>query len=181
MQQRVMIAMALSTEPKLLVMDEPTTALDVTTEAAILDLIRDLIRERDTAVLYVTHDFGVVGRICDRVLVLYAGDLVEEGTASAIYHQPNHPYTRGLLASVPQLGQSKIGFNCKVCRARFRRWVNGRKDVCFAPRCPVAVDSCATWPGWRRAPTVTRVYAVIGAMKLGMVAGGGLFGRNGLR
>lgn len=146
MQQRVMIAMALSTEPKLLVMDEPTTALDVTTEAAILDLIRDLIRERDTAVLYVTHDFGVVGRICDRVLVLYAGDLVEEGTASAIYHRPNHPYTRGLLASVPQLGQSKIGFQLQSMPGQIPALGERPEGCVFAPRCPVAVDSCATWP-----------------------------------
>ncbi|NLF63093.1 MAG: ABC transporter ATP-binding protein, partial [Chloroflexi bacterium] len=103
MQQRIMIAMALSTEPALLVLDEPTTALDVTTQAAILDLFRDLIRQRDTATLYVTHNLGVVSQLCDRVAVLYAGELVEEAPARALFDQPLHPYTRGLIDSVPRL------------------------------------------------------------------------------
>lgn len=146
MQQRVMIAMALSTEPKLLVLDEPTTALDVTTEAAILDLVRDLIRERETAVLYVSHDFGVIGRICDRVVVLYAGDVVEQGPVSQIYHRPIHPYTRGLLASVPSLGQTKQTTPLQSMRGHIPG-LSARPDGCvFAPRCPVAVEACTRWP-----------------------------------
>lgn len=104
MLQRVMIAMALCRAPALLVLDEPTTALDVTTEAVILDLIRDLVHGRETAVLYVTHNLGVVAGLCDRVAVMRAGILVEEGTVAAVFQQPEHPYTRELLASAPRVG-----------------------------------------------------------------------------
>ncbi|MDH3944757.1 MAG: ABC transporter ATP-binding protein, partial [Anaerolineae bacterium] len=107
MRQRVLIAMALSTEPSLLILDEPTTGLDVTTESAILDLLRDLIKERNTAVLYVTHNLGVVAGICDRVAVLYSGELVELAPTHDLYAQPLNPYTRGLLDSVPRMGQYK--------------------------------------------------------------------------
>jgi peptide/nickel transport system ATP-binding protein len=104
MLQRVMIAMALCRAPALLVLDEPTTALDVTTEAVILDLIRDLVHGRDTAVLYVTHNLGVVAGLCDRVAVMRAGALVEEGTVTVVFRQPEHPYTQELLASAPRVG-----------------------------------------------------------------------------
>ena len=97
MQQRVLIAAALSLKPRLLVLDEPTTGLDVTTEAAILDLFRDLIADGSTAALLVTHDLGVVAHLCDRVAVLYAGELVEDAPTRQLYTQPLHPYTQGLL------------------------------------------------------------------------------------
>jgi oligopeptide/dipeptide ABC transporter ATP-binding protein len=101
MCQRVMIAMALANEPKLLIADEPTTALDVTIQAQVLDLLRELIREMDMSVLFVTHDLGVVADLCDRVVVMYAGQVVESGDAGDVFRRPTHPYTEGLLASVP--------------------------------------------------------------------------------
>ena len=102
-RQRVMIAMALSCDPKVLIADEPTTALDVTIQAQILDLLRDLQRQLGMAVLLITHDLGVIAEVADRVAVMYAGKIVEMGPADAIFHHPMHPYTRGLLASVPRL------------------------------------------------------------------------------
>ena len=107
MQQRVAIAMALISNPDLLIMDEPTTGLDVTTEAVILDLVRDLIADRHTGVIYITHNLGVVAQLCERVLVLYAGEIMEEANVHDLFQQPCHPYTRGLINSVPKPGQSK--------------------------------------------------------------------------
>jgi glutathione transport system ATP-binding protein len=104
MRQRVMIAMALSCRPRLLIADEPTTALDVTIQAQILELIRLLQEEMDMAVMFITHDMGVVAEVAERVVVMYRGEKVEEGTAEAIFHAPRHPYTRALLAAVPKLG-----------------------------------------------------------------------------
>ncbi|MBL8028613.1 MAG: ABC transporter ATP-binding protein [Fibrobacteres bacterium] len=103
MRQRVMIAMALSCNPELLIADEPTTALDVTIQAQILDLLAELQEKRNMAVLFITHDLGIVARIADQVIVLYAGRAVERGTAADIFHSPRHPYTKGLLASVPRM------------------------------------------------------------------------------
>ncbi|MEN8040242.1 MAG: ABC transporter ATP-binding protein [Actinomycetota bacterium] len=104
MAQRVMIAMALSCEPELLIADEPTTALDVTIQAQILDLIRDLQKSSNTAVILITHDLGVIAEMADRVAVMYAGEIVEETDASTLFNRPQHPYTEGLLASIPVLG-----------------------------------------------------------------------------
>ncbi|MGI9584898.1 MAG: ABC transporter ATP-binding protein, partial [Acidimicrobiia bacterium] len=101
---RVMIAMALSCEPELLIADEPTTALDVTIQAQILDLIRDLQESSNTAVVLITHDLGVVAEMADRVAVMYAGEIVEETDVSTLFNDPQHPYTKGLLASIPKLG-----------------------------------------------------------------------------
>ena len=104
MRQRVMIAMALSCRPSLLIADEPTTALDVTIQAQILELIRELQREMQMAVLFITHDMGVVAEVADRVVVMVGGEKVEDGTATQVFHAPRHPYTRALLAAVPTLG-----------------------------------------------------------------------------
>src|SRR5437764_9578915 len=104
MRQRVMIAMALSCRPALLIADEPTTALDVTIQAQILELIRALQDEMHMAVIFITHDMGVVAEVAERVLVMYQGEKVEEGAAEAIFHAPRHPYTKALLAAVPKLG-----------------------------------------------------------------------------
>ncbi len=105
MRQRVMIAMALACNPKLLIADEPTTALDVTIQAQILDLMMQLNRDVGTAIVLITHDLGVVAEVCERVVVMYAGQIVESGTADAIFNSPQHPYTIGLLNSVPQIGE----------------------------------------------------------------------------
>jgi peptide/nickel transport system ATP-binding protein len=106
MRQRVMIAMALACNPKLLIADEPTTALDVTIQAQILDLMRDLKTRLGSAIMLITHDLGVVAEMAQRVVVMYAGRKVEEGTAEAVFLNPQHPYTRGLLGAVPKLGSS---------------------------------------------------------------------------
>src|SRR5690606_23485492 len=103
MRQRVMIAIALACNPKLLIADEPTTALDVTIQAQILDLMRDLNRRLGTAILFITHDLGVVAEIADRVTVMYAGRKVEEASVAKIFTEPRHPYTAGLLAAMPRL------------------------------------------------------------------------------
>ena len=104
MAQRVMIAMALACEPELLIADEPTTALDVTIQAQILDLIRGLQQDSQTAVVLITHDLGVVAEMADRVAVMYAGEIVEETDVRTIFKEPKHPYTKGLIASIPVLG-----------------------------------------------------------------------------
>jgi peptide/nickel transport system ATP-binding protein len=109
MRQRVMIAMAMSCSPKILLADEPTTALDVTIQAQILDLMRELQQEFGTAIVLITHDMGVVAEMADRVIVMYAGRKVEEGPALAIFEQPRHPYTRGLLDALPRLGDASRG------------------------------------------------------------------------
>lgn len=142
MQQRVMIAMALGPEPDVLILDEPTTNLDVTTEANILDMIGDLVRDRRTTVLYVSHSLGVVAQVCDRVAVLYAGDLVEDAPVSDLYSKPLHPYTQGLLDSVPRVGQDKRKVALRPIPGQIPD-IGSVPDACiFAPRCPVAIDAC---------------------------------------
>lgn len=156
MQQRVMIALALSGQPQLLVLDEPTTALDVTTEAAVLDLLRDSVVEHSSAMLYVTHNLGVVAKISDRVVVLYAGELAEEAPIEQIFKQPLHPYTRGLLDSVPRLGQRKDQNPLQGIPGQVPRLADFPNACVFAPRCPLAIDLC--WnerPSWD-APSADR-------------------------
>ncbi|MBL8130367.1 MAG: ABC transporter ATP-binding protein, partial [Anaerolineae bacterium] len=111
MRQRVMIAMALSCEPRLLIADEPTTALDVTVQAQILDLLRELQTEFGMSVLYITHNLGVVAELCDEVMVMYLGRIVESGDVRSLFHHPLHPYTRRLLESTPRLGQQSDRLN----------------------------------------------------------------------
>ena len=106
MAQRVMIAMALACEPELLIADEPTTALDVTIQAQILDLMRTLRDETGTAIILITHDLGVVAEMCDRVAVMYAGEIVEQTDTVSLFRDPQHPYTRGLIASIPVVGRA---------------------------------------------------------------------------
>lgn len=144
MQQRALIAMALSAEPKLLILDEPTTSLDVTTQAAVLDILRDLIRERQTAVLYITHNLGVVGELCDRVAVLYAGELVEDAQTSELFKQPLHPYTRGLLDSIPKLGQHKSETILNAIPGRIPSLLERPTGCVFAPRCSLSIEKCFT-------------------------------------
>ena len=142
-QQRVVIAMALLNNPALLIMDEPTTALDVTVEAVVLDLIEDLKRDFDTAIVYITHNLGVVARVCDHVGVMYAGELVERGPIEAIFDDPQHPYTQGLMRCVPKLGTTKESSLLYPIRGRVPAPKDRPKGACiFAPRCDYATDRC---------------------------------------
>ncbi len=134
MRQRVMIAMALITEPELLIADEPTTALDVTVQAQILDLIKALQKKKNTAVIFITHDLGVIAGIADRVMVMYAGNVVEQGTASKLFENPTHAYTRALLESIP--ATHARGQRLKTIQGLppdLSRELNG---CAFGPRCP---------------------------------------------
>jgi peptide/nickel transport system ATP-binding protein len=142
-QQRVVIAMAMLNNPALLIMDEPTTALDVTVEAAVLDLIEDLKNDFKTANIFITHNLGVVARISDHLCVMYAGELVESGSTHDIFQEPRHPYTRGLLACVPKLGESKLDSILHPIRGRVPPPAARPDDECiFAPRCDYATDDC---------------------------------------
>lgn len=141
-QQRVVIAMALLNNPALLIMDEPTTALDVTVEAAVLDLIAELQRDFDTAIMFITHNLGVVARVCDKVGVMYAGEMVERGTVEEIFARPRHPYTQGLLRCVPRLGTNKTESILYPIRGRVPP-PHARPFGCvFAPRCDYARERC---------------------------------------
>jgi oligopeptide/dipeptide ABC transporter ATP-binding protein len=142
MRQRAMIAMALLCDPDLLIADEPTTALDVTVQAQILALLEEICRERDTAILFITHDLGVVSNICERVIVMYAGRIVEEAPVEALFSAPRHPYTAALLrcspridGPMPQRLESIEGLPPRLEHAGF--------DACsFAPRCPFVAEDC---------------------------------------
>ena len=141
MQQRVMIAMALASEPKLLVADEPTTALDVTIQAQILDLLRDLKQRLGMAILLITHNLGIVGDIADRVAVMYAGQIVELAPARELLQRPLHPYTKALMASVPKLsgGAERL----TTIPGNVPRIGNFPSGCRFAPRCPIAKEECS--------------------------------------
>ena len=142
MQQRITIAMALISNPELLIMDEPTTGLDVTTEAVILDLIRGLIAERETSVVYITHNLGVVAQLCQRVVVLYAGEIMEEAKVIDLFQQPRHPYTLGLLSSVPKPGQSKGRAQLQSIAGNPPSLTEQASGCVFAARCAFVVDIC---------------------------------------
>lgn len=142
MRQRVMIAMALVCQPKLLIADEPTTALDVTIQAQILNLLRQLRQETGTSIIMITHDLGVVAEMCERVVVMYAGQIVEEADVVSLFRQPKHPYTIGLMESIPQL-------NKKVDRlvpipGQVPPLTNMPPGCRFAPRCQHAMKQCLT-------------------------------------
>jgi peptide/nickel transport system ATP-binding protein len=145
MRQRVMIAMALACNPKLLIADEPTTALDVTIQAQILDLMRDLKTRLGSAIMLITHDLGVVAEMAQRVVVMYAGRKVEEGSVEDIYAHPRHPYTRGLIGAVPKLGSSLTGEG-RTKLAEIPGLVPSLRQrivgCAFAGRCTLATDLC---------------------------------------
>jgi peptide/nickel transport system ATP-binding protein len=146
MQQRLLIAMALSTDPDLLILDEPTTNLDVTTQVVILDLLNDLIREHDAGVLYVTHNLGVIAQICDRVGVMYASEVVEEARTRDLFSQTLHPYTQGLLDSIPQLGDTRESIQLRAISGQIPSIGNSPTGCVFRDRCPAAVEICSTRP-----------------------------------
>jgi oligopeptide/dipeptide ABC transporter ATP-binding protein len=136
-----MIAMALACEPKLLIADEPTTALDVTIQAQILDLLRELVAERDTALIMITHDLGVVAGICERVKVMYAGTFVESGSADQFFATPRHPYTLGLLESVPRLDTRRLTALNPIA-GQPRNMLEAPSSCPFAPRCRFRQSRC---------------------------------------
>jgi oligopeptide/dipeptide ABC transporter ATP-binding protein len=136
--QRVMIAMALALSPELLIADEPTTALDVTIQAQILDLMRELRNQLDTAIILITHDLGVVAEIADWVAVMYAGQIVEQASVTNLFEQPLHPYTRGLIDSIPVLGEIKDRLN--VIEGVVPNLIGLPPGCRFAPRCPARLE-----------------------------------------
>ena len=142
MQQRVIIAMALIANPELLIMDEPTTGLDVTTEAVILDLIRELIASRNAGLIYITHNLGVVAQLCQRVLVLYGGEIMEDADVLDLYRAPRHPYSVGLLGSIPKPGQSKRDSRLQSIRGNPPALGQLPPGCVFAERCPFVIDHC---------------------------------------
>jgi oligopeptide/dipeptide ABC transporter ATP-binding protein len=139
MRQRAMIAMALACEPKLLIADEPTTALDVTIQAQILDLLEDLVSERDTALILITHDLGVVAGMCERVHVMYAGMFMETGSADQVFARPRHPYTLGLLQSVPRLDMPRQT-ELRPIEGQPRDMLSPPQACPFQPRCRYEVE-----------------------------------------
>ena len=143
MRQRVMIAMALSCSPKLIIADEPTTALDVTIQAQILELMQDLCKEFGAALIIITHNLGVIARYADRVNVMYAGRIIERGTAGDIYRNPKHPYTLGLLHSVPRLDEPRK-IKLDPIEGQPPDMINLPEGCSFRDRCRYAVEKCAT-------------------------------------
>ncbi len=145
MRQRVMIAIGLACNPKLIIADEPTTALDVTIQAQILELMKDLSRKLNIALIIITHNLGVVARYADRVIVMYAARMVEQGAADAVFHRPRHPYSMGLLRSVPRLDRPR-GARLETIEGLVPNLANAPPGCRFAPRCPFRIAICAQEP-----------------------------------
>ena len=150
MRQRVMIAMALACRPQILIADEPTTALDVTIQAQILDLIRELNRETGTAVLFITHDLGVVSELCDTVIVMYTGRIMEQAPAEELFRDPKHPYTVGLLEAIPRITRERKPLT--AIQGMVPNPTERIRGCSFWPRCPRAIDRCR-----QDTPPVTRL------------------------
>ncbi len=144
MQQRVVIAIALASDPKLLVLDEPTTGLDATVEASVLDLVRTLQAETNAAVLLIAHNLGVIRTLCDRVGVMYAGKIVEEGSAASLFERPEHPYTLGLLRSLPRRGVRRSERALSTIPGNLPQIGTNLPTCVFVDRCPLATDLCRT-------------------------------------
>jgi oligopeptide/dipeptide ABC transporter ATP-binding protein len=145
MRQRVMIAMAISCHPKLIIADEPTTAVDVTVQAQLLELIKDLTRELNTSLILITHNLGIVARYARRVYVMYAGRIVENGSAKDVFHQPAHPYTIGLLGSVPRLDEEKK-MRLTPIEGQPPDLISPPVGCAFEPRCAYCQPECKKSP-----------------------------------
>ena len=150
MKQRVVIAIALACNPKLLIADEPTTALDVTIQAQVLDLMTDLKNKFKTSMLLITHDLGVVAQVCDKVAIMYAGEIVEYGTLEDVFENPKHPYTLGLFGSIPSLDEEKT--RLVPIKGLMPDPTNLPSGCKFNPRCPHAVELCS-----QKIPAITEV------------------------
>jgi len=146
MRQRVVIAMALACEPEILIADEPTTALDVTIQAQILRLMKNLQESTGTAILLITHDLGVVAQTCDRVVVMYAGQVVEQATVHDLFHNPAHPYSKALLESIPQSGRKEKGKRLATIDGIVPSLLDMPQGCRFADRCGYRQESCVTDP-----------------------------------
>jgi oligopeptide/dipeptide ABC transporter ATP-binding protein len=151
MRQRVMIAMAISCNPKILIADEPTTALDVTTQAQILDLMKEMVEKFSTSLIIVTHNMGVVARYAERIYVMYAGRIVESGLSYDIFDEPCHPYTMGLLKCVPQLGETRNTRKLVPIAGLPPNLIDMPSTCAFLPRCAYQTEECqqGTWPPLR--------------------------------
>ena len=160
MRQRAMIAMALACKPRLIIADEPTTALDVTVQAQILDLLKALTRETGAALMLITHDLGVVARYADRVMVMYGGRMVEQATATDLYSHPRHPYTRGLLASIPRL-DSDTSRRLEPIPGSPPDLASLPPGCAFAPRCRHVSSLCSTQRPELRAAASSHLHACI--------------------
>ncbi|MDQ1144569.1 oligopeptide/dipeptide ABC transporter ATP-binding protein [Bacillus sp. SORGH_AS 510] len=156
MRQRVLIAMALACKPKLLIADEPTTALDVTIQAQILELLKKLQQENDMSVVFITHDLGVVATICSRIMVMYAGKVMEEGLVNEIFYSPKHPYTKALLNSIPRVDGEKT--RLKPIKGAAPSLEKKTSGCSFAERCEYAMDQCfKEIPEYKNFSTTQRV------------------------
>ena len=140
MRQRVMIAMALACQPQILIADEPTTALDVTIQAQILDLIRELNESMGTSVVFITHDLGVVSELCDTVIVMYTGHIVEQAPVKELFESPKHPYTKGLLNAIPKITRERNPL--ETIESMVPNPTERIEGCSFSPRCPYATDQC---------------------------------------
>ena len=161
LRQRVMIAMALMCGPDLIIADEPTTALDVTIQAQILHLLAELQREFDTGLILITHDLGVVARVADRVAVMYAGQIVEQGSAEQIFNAPTHPYTQGLLECIPIPGKTDRGAHLGSIPGIVPSLVGDMPGCHFASRCRYARDACQTKVALRPGPAEGHQYRCV--------------------
>lgn len=150
MRQRVMIAMALACQPKILIADEPTTALDVTIQAQILDLIRKMNEKMETSVIFITHDLGVVSELCDTVIVMYTGHIVEQAPAAELFAEPKHPYTQGLLDAIPKITKERNPL--RTIEGMVPNPTETIEGCSFSPRCPYAEERCR-----REAPPMKQV------------------------
>jgi oligopeptide/dipeptide ABC transporter ATP-binding protein len=152
MRQRVMIAIALSCNPKILIADEPTTAVDVTTQAQLLEMMQEVVQKFNTSLIIVTHNLGVVARYAERIYVMYSGRIVESGLSSDIFNRPRHPYTIGLLKCVPQLGETRLNKKLVPIKGLPPNLINMPPQCAFFPRCPQRITRCQhePWPALRK-------------------------------